>query len=319
MKYLKKIIPVFLTLAITAGMLHLVSILTTPKRNMQEAGHDAWAAYGFEAEPTNTIDVFLLGDSESRTSISPMEIFQSDGFTSYCCGINSNSLDGVADMMHLVLDYQHPKLMIVECNVIFSPFTWQDAFETVSASIFPVVHWHNRWKTLTIEDFTSLPHYDNVEVRKGYYHSTNVDPAPPYLMDRYMTPSDEREPLPGINRWFLKHIVSVCKKNDIEVLLLSTPSVKNWTSLKHNTCEDLAQELDIPFLDMNQMREEVPIDWNLDTRDRGDHLNNDGMRKVCKWLSPWLKETYQLEDHRSDSSYNKNWTDLYPEYLEWVS
>ena len=37
MKYLKKIIPVFLTLAVTAGMLWLVSILTTPKKNMQEA------------------------------------------------------------------------------------------------------------------------------------------------------------------------------------------------------------------------------------------------------------------------------------------
>ena len=50
MKYLKKILPVFLTLLLLAGMLYLLSILTGPKNNTQEAGHDAWAAYGFEAE-----------------------------------------------------------------------------------------------------------------------------------------------------------------------------------------------------------------------------------------------------------------------------
>ena len=319
MKYLRRIIPVFLTLAVTAGMLYLVSILTSPKSNTQEAGHDTWAAYGFEAEPAGSIDVFLLGDSESRTSISPMELFHNEGFTSYCCGINASTLCEVSDMLHLVLKYHHPKLMILECNVIFSPFTWQDAFEMVSARYFPVVHWHNRWKTLMKEDFISIPHYDKVEVRKGYYHSAFADPAPPYMIDRYMTPSEEREPLEGINRWYLKHIVSICRKQGIDVLMLSMPSAKNWTALKHNTCADQAQALGIPFVDLNEMSEEVPIDWNLDTRDRGDHLNNDGMRKVCSWLGPWLKETYQLEDHRQDSSYDKNWTRLYEEYVEWIS
>lgn len=319
MKYLKKIIPVFLTLAVTAGMLWLVSILTTPKKNMQEAGHDTWAAFGFEAEPENSIDVFLLGDSESRTSISPMELFHNDGFTSYCCGVNSSTLCEVSEMAQLVLKYHHPKLMILECNVIFSPFTWQDAFEAVSARFFPVVHWHNRWKTLLPQDFTSLPDYDNVEVRKGYYHSAYINEAPPYMLDRYMQPSEEREPLAGISRWYLKKIVNDCRKQGVEVLLLSMPSVKNWTSLKHNTCADEAQKLGVPYVDLNEMTEEVPIDWNLDTRDEGDHLNNDGMKKVCRWLGPWLKETYGLEDHRGDSAYDKNWTDLYEEYVEWIS
>ncbi len=319
MRYLKKILPVILTLIVTAGMLYLVSILTTPKCNTQDAGHDAWAAYGFEAEPADSLDVFLLGDSESRTSISPMELFHNDGFTSYCSGINSNTLCEVSSMLHLILDFHHPKLMILECNVIFAPFTWQDAFETVASDIFPVVHWHNRWKTLKKEDFTSLPHYDNVEVRKGYYHSTNIDPAPPYLLDAYMIPGDEREELPGINRWYLEHIISVCKKHGIEVMMLSMPSTKNWSTKKHNTCADIAEAQDIPFVDLNEMREEVPIDWSQDTRDRGDHLNNSGMRKVCAWLGPWLKETYQLEDHREDNAYKKNWTDLYDEYMEWIS
>ncbi len=319
MKYLKQILPWFLTLLLLAGMLYLLSILTGPKNNTQEAGHDAWAAYGFEAEAPDSIDMFMLGDSESRTSISPMELFHNEGITSYCCGINSNILCEVDDMLHLVLKEQHPKLIILECNVIFSPFDWKDALETTTARIFPVIRWHNRWKTLTPEDFTSIPDYTSVEVRKGYYHSTYADPAPPFLLDRYMEASEDREPLDGINRWYLKKIAATCRKQGISLVLMSMPSVKNWTSLKHNTCADLAAELDIPFVDLNEMREEIPIDWNLDTRDRGDHLNNDGMKKVCTWLGPWLKEQYALEDHRGDPAYDATWTDMYEEYVEWIS
>ena len=219
-------------------------------------------------------------------------------------------------MLHLVLKEQHPKLIILECNVIFSPFDWKDALETTTARIFPVIRWHNRWKTLTPEDFTSIPDYTSVEVRKGYYHSTYADPAPPFLLDRYMEASEDREPLDAINRWYLKKIAATCRKQGVSLVLMSMPSVKNWTSLKHNTCADLAAELDIPFVDLNEMREEIPIDWNLDTRDRGDHLNNDGMKKVCTWLGPWLKEQYALEDHRGDPAYDETWTDMYEEFAK---
>ena len=319
MKYLKIILPVFLTVVLLAGMLLYLSILTSPKNNTQEAGHDAWAAYGFEAEAPDSIDMFMLGDSESRTSISPMELFHNEGITSYCCGINSNILCEVYDMLKLVLKEQHPKLLILECNVIFSPFDWKDALQTASASVFPVIRWHNRWKTLQKQDFTSIPDYTGVEVRKGYYHSTYADPAPPYMMDRYMLESDEREPLNGINRRYLKKIASVCRKNGIQLILMSMPSIKNWTTEKHNTCADLAEELGTEFLDLNEMREEVPIDWNEDTRDRGDHLNNTGMKKVCSFLGPYLREHFGLEDHRGDPAYDETWTDMYEEYLDWIS
>lgn len=319
MKYLKMILPVFLTAALLFGMLTWLSILTNPKDNTQEAGHDAWAAYGFEAEAPGSIDMFMLGDSESRTSISPMELFHEQGITSYCCGINSNILCEVDDMLRLVLQKQSPKLLILECNVIFSGFDWKNALETSVASVFPVIHWHDRWKTLQKEDFTSMPSYSSIEVRKGYYHSSFADPAPPYLLDRYMAPSEGREPLSRISRWYLAKIARTCRKHGIQLALMSMPSVKNWTMEKHNTCADLADELGVPFLDMNEMREEIPIDWNEDTRDRGDHLNNAGMKKVCRWLGPYLQQTYGLEDHRGDAAYDASWTDLYEEYTEWIS
>lgn len=318
MRILKKIIPALLTVILLAAMLTLLSILTMPKLNTQEAGHTTWAAYGFEAEAKDSIDLFLLGDSESRTSISPMELFHDYGISSYCCGINANNLSEVDDMLRLVMKYQSPRVVILECNVIFTPFDWKEALETTAEAVFPVIYWHNRWKTLLPGDFTRFPKYDSIEVRKGYYHSRGSNAAPPYMLDRYMVPDESVYPVGKINKWYLKRIKGRCEKKGAQLILMSMPSVKNWSAAKHNACAELAQEMDVPFVDLNEMRDEVPIDWNVDTRDRGDHLNNIGMQKVCAWLGPWLRENYGLEDHRGDPSYDASWTDQYDAYLEWV-
>ena len=36
-------------------------------------------------------------------------------------------------------------------------------------------------------------------------------------------------------------------------------------------------------------------------------------------LAPYLKETYQLPDHREDPAYAGSWTDLYAEYTEVIN
>ena len=328
MKVVKMILPVFLTAVLLSLFLLLLSNLVTPKNNTEEAGHDAWAAYGFEAEPAGTIDVFILGDSESRTSVSPMLMFHEEGITSYCCGVNSENLSEAKQMLRRILKTQMPKLVILECNVLFTQFDWKDALLTEAGYVFPVILWHDRWKSLNADDFTSVPRYTSAEVRKGYYHARVTNAAPTYLKDRYMTPDTGQEELARINVRVLGEIASLCRKNGIEFLMLSTPSVKNWTMAKHNTCVRLAEDLNekavkdglsVEFVDMNLMTDVIPIDWDQDTRDEGDHLNNMGVEKVCAWLAPWMKERYSLEDHSADPACQASWTDKYDEYLEWIS
>ena len=328
MKYLRIILPVFLTALFLSVSLLFLSNLVAPKNNTEAAGHDAWAAYGFEAEPRGTIDVFILGDSESRTSVSPMQMYHDEGITSYCCGVNSENLTEAKQMLRRILKTQSPKLVILECNVLFTKFDWKDVLLEEAGYVFPVITWHNRWKSLNAEDSTSVPDYTSREVRKGYYHSRVSQAAPIDMQERYMAPDTEEEKLDAINVHVLGEIASICRKNGIDLLLLSTPSVKNWTMAKHNTCERLAENLNekaagegvrVDFVDMNLMTDVIPIDWETDTRDKGDHLNNLGVEKVCVWLAPWLKENYGLEDHREDPACRQSWTDMYDDYLEWIT
>lgn len=41
---------------------------------------------GIQKEQKDSIDMLVIGDSESMTSISPMELWKSTGITSYVCG-----------------------------------------------------------------------------------------------------------------------------------------------------------------------------------------------------------------------------------------
>ena len=69
----------------------------------------------------------------------------------------------------------------------------------------------------------------------------------------------------------------------------------------------LLDDLGIDFIDMNLLTEEIPIDWNHDTRDKGDHLNYKGACKVTTYLASYLNNTGLFTSHKED-----------PEFSDWV-
>ena len=54
---------------------------------------------------------------------------------------------------------------------------------------------------------------------------------------------------------------------------------------------------------MNLSLEDIGLDWNTDTKDGGDHMNSAGAEKVSAYLADYLKDNYELTDHRGDKDY----------------
>lgn len=73
-------------------ILILLSMLFEPKNNSVKAGMHNRSASGILAEPENTIDMIVVGNSEAYTSIIPMELWNDYGYTSYVCASPEQSL-----------------------------------------------------------------------------------------------------------------------------------------------------------------------------------------------------------------------------------
>lgn len=80
-RFLKHTLRCVVFLAVLALLLTGVSQLVRPKNNTSSDGIHDPAANGILGEPDNTIDLLILGDSESYSAFIPMQLWQQYGST----------------------------------------------------------------------------------------------------------------------------------------------------------------------------------------------------------------------------------------------
>ena len=99
------------------------------------------------------------------------------------------------------------------------------------------------------------------------------------------------------------------------MILYSTPSVKNWNYQRHNAVLDFANNKNITYLDLNLEVDKLGIDWDIDSRDAGDHLNYYGAIKITDYMGDYLNSLNILKSHKNDKKYD-SWNKAYQRYLE---
>ena len=282
------------------GLLYLGSQILAPKDNDQEGGILNASAHGILSEPQNTVDVLIIGNSESMCAMMPMQLWDQYGFTSYCCGTTGQRLSYSEQFLYKTFRNQQPKVVILETLNIFKEVPYQDAALNMLESSFSIFTYHSRWKTLGWKDLNLAVDYSHIDDTKGYYFSADIKPAD---VSGYMKPSDKVETFSSVNRFFIDNIITFCEKNGAKLVFVSTPSTQNWDSERHNSMVRLSEETGIDFIDLNTLADEIGIDWSRDTEDRGDHMNYYGAQKVTAYLGNYLAETGLLTDHRQDLAY----------------
>ena len=296
-------------MVVFAILLSVTSRIVTPKSNRDLK---QYYAAGFYGEPEDSIDYMLLGDSNSAEGFSPLEVWKKYGYSGYVCGEPFQTTSGIYHLLKEVLTCQSPKLVIIETNVFyalsekFNLLSKNDEMTDVEKAInnemsssFPVVRYHNRWKTLTSNDFISVTDYNWKHVNKGYSFNKIQKP---FAATDYMEASNNIEEINRTTEFYLYKIMSLCKKNNIDILFLSIPCPTSWNSIRHNAVENFANNCNVQFVDLNESISDVAIDWSTDLRD-DIHLNYSGAKKVSQYFADYLNQNYQFTDHRSDESY----------------
>lgn len=287
-----------------ALLLHLASALIKPKR--EEVYNTVAVKQKRQAiaeERANSMDVFFIGDSMAYSSFMPIRMWKEKGYTSYVGAIMAERLCDTYAILRTTLETQSPQVVVLETNCFYRYAGLEqdvkDAAGSFAGKVFPVVKYHARWKNIF-----SRGEFDEelaAEQRaKGFRRRTG---QVPYTGGNYMKETDAVKEVPDIAQKYLEEIQKLCESKGAALVFVSAPSPKNWNYKKHNGTKKYAEEHNIPFLDLNLMTDEVGIDWKTDTKDGGDHLNENGAKKVSDYLGSYLKETYSLPDHRNDSLY----------------
>ena len=311
----KTIFRTILFLLIFALLFGIVSHVLVPKGNAQEDGiHNYWAK-GFLAEPEDTIDVLALGDSELYSCLIPLVIWEEHGITSYTCGTSDQKLYQTESYLKRVFQTQSPKVVLLETNILFRDYSTTDRIPHFFEELLPLVRYHDRWKNLTFSDLTDPIRFTHIQRDKGYMHLEEILPADD---SAYMIPTDDIASISSKNLRHVRNILDFCQAHGAQLILFSSPSTANWDYARHNRVVLLAQELGVEYIDTNLMPEEIPIDWEEDTRDHGDHMNYTGAKKVSEFMARYLDGLNLFEDKRAQVEF-ASWNEALADFLEVVS
>lgn len=297
------------SIAFCLGLLLIVELaayILLPKDSVKKYGLFNTAWYDILTEKPKSLDAVLIGDSLTYNSISPMEIWHEYGYTTYDCADPGQIISDSLKNVETIIQHEEPKIIFFEGNVLFRNMKNKPNYVVAKDDLkkhLPIFKIHDNWKNLVSKD-----KYTNSNITKGYKYA-------PYQA-RAKTNNGPNEALslwfPEGNEDYFKDIKKICDENNVELVLLSTPSRKSWNEARHNKLKTFAKTLNIDYLDMNE--EKVGIDWFVDTKDEGDHLNYEGAKKVSNFLGEYMKKTNKFKDKRKDKKY-ASWNEAYKKYL----
>lgn len=277
-----------------------------PKDNMVENGLPEREVNisALFSEPENTIDVIVLGDSESFTAVSPLRLWDSHGITTFVCGQPGQKVVEAYYCLKQIFEKQSPKLVIMETNMFFRYENFEteldEGIHELLGHYIPFYRYHDNWKKLTWNDFIPKFRLSRRDPQRGFVVKEGVVP---YTGGAYMHETEDVEKVSALTGFYMKQMERLCEKNGAKILLLSVPSPVNWSYERHNGMTEFAEAEEFSYLDLNLYTDQLQIDWERDTMDAGDHLNIYGAVKINRYLGTYLSENYNLENHTGKAGY----------------
>ena len=280
-------------------------------------------------------DVFFMGSSHVLNGIFPMQLWNDYGITSYNLAYHGLYLEEDLGMLEQALMKSNPKLIVLDVykgrKIAQTSSAWMHkAFDSFPLNfnkikffyklskerdyvdfwefITPLSLYHSRWSDKKIKFSNLLDNSKNKELgadsRIGIAAAKHFEPISEEVCIDYKYADD------------LIRIIEFCKKKEILLVLTFLPSCITSTQQEmKNTYKKIAKEYDVPFIDFLDLNLINPnIDYYDSRLDGNSHLNPSGARKVTDYLGSYLVKEYQLEDHRNNSKYSKNWNTWYEDY-----
>ncbi len=289
----------------------------------------------FYSERKNSLDVLFLGSSHMLNGVSPMELWHRCGIASCNLSENGQLLPVTYYVLQDALDRQSPKLVVLDVYKVIQDTLYDEksylhtsldgmplglgklraVYGLLPAGertefLFDIVLYHDRWKELG-----SLEREERDPDFKGY--------SPLYTTETHegfqILPESDTSAPPEIPVDYLRKIVELCREREAELLLVATPFTTPVPDdmdrqQRVNAVKELAEQWDVPFVNMMHSLDEMDFDLNEDLADTY-HANVSGMKKITDFLGRYISERYDIPDRRGERDYAA-WDETYIRYAE---
>ena len=309
---------------ILALLLPILTYMFHPKNNTVKDGMKDQNAHGFYAEPANTIDTVIIGNSEAYSSFSPLEMWHSHGMTSYVSAQGAILMSEAYYILKEILKNQTPSVVVFETDVLFplkSDDTLRDrTLNNVMENEMPLFKYHDNWKIFKMGQFFAPIKYTWQSFSRGQM----VDPStvPLETPELRLEDGKDEEYKNGVISpyimMYLNKFVDLCREKNIELILVTIPNTLTSSKENHEAVHKYAEEKHIPHIDFGTHPEYANIDWTMDTRDGGVHLNTFGAKKISDYLGNYIKDHYDIPDRRNDKVLAKRWNNDYKKYQGYI-
>lgn len=321
-------------------LLNALSIVFVPKYKNDSNGMVGYIVKSYKGESKNSIDVFMVGNSDAYRAFSPMYIWGESGITSCVSGKGKQDAKGAYKVLKDMYRYQTPEVVIVETDMFydilprirnnsmpafvnklldFKDFLkdgfkdFDDAATSGISYYFPILKYHGRWHEINCHDFKNprasysfdfkgfIPDFKTRAYTGGYsYMSTNYG---------------KKDELKRSTLKYVDKIIKLCKENGSTVVFAEAPSAISWNTARHNAVKGLAEKYSVDFIDMNIEGTLEDFNWLTDTKDGGDHLNTGGAQKASRYICNYLNTNFNFESKKHNSDFD-SWNQSYSKYTK---
>lgn len=285
--------------------------------------------------PKDTVDVVFFGDSHMFCGVIPKFIYDQEGISSASLATPKQFIKNTYWMLKEAVRRQDLKVVVIDIHsieqsiresVITSRFT-TGLIMMPDFSLNKIRGFYDTKNTeiegcsdITIDSVYSLTQFnsdfgrENSSIAKlidytihpgNYYKTFGFSPqtgiTPLEKLDDGIT--DDTSIHGTFVMEYLNKINDLCKENGAELLLVRFPFYSE-AALKQVYQEIFtwADEIGAKTVDLFENFEEIGIDLSTDFRDN-THLNYNGAKKATDFFAEYLKNNYDLEDHRGDPKY----------------
>ncbi|MCD7761939.1 MAG: hypothetical protein LUI14_01845 [Lachnospiraceae bacterium] len=298
----------------------------------------SWSNYdrteGFYEEPENTLETVFVGTSVVVTGIIPAELYEDYGICAYNLASEQQPMLASYYWVEEAFRLHSESMTTVVLDVSALRFKQDDAFyrkaldgmrlstiklhavkdyasdfSEMISMLIPVFSYHDRWEELTETDFTK----NSLEPERclrglclnGDVYAEQADDYTEIAVPEYeINEEASAANLENESVTYLMKMIEFCEEQDLNLVLIKTPVLGNWSSSLHNAVQEIADTYGLDFMDFNYSPyfDEISFNNATDTKD-GQHLNYFGAAKLTAFLGEYLSEVCKNTDHRGDEAY----------------